>query len=385
MRALKVVIVGAGPSGASCALGIAQRMPSAEILLLDKSRYPRVKVCGSGISPHAINQLDRLHLKQRLAANVRSSMTTLRAVGPGGGEILLNSGQEAWVYPRVEFDHAIVGAAAERGVEFREGTKVTALLRDPATSAGDPGRVRGVRAQGEDIEADLVICADGSPSRFSLDTSPRTTIQTLVGWYRGTGFPDGQGWMIWDAALAGYYFWVFPEPDGVVNIGLTIPGDAPDAKRLKPLFQELLDRHCARELEGAEQIGRLRGHPAVVTTAVNTLSEAHALWVGEAARLVMPGAVEGIGFALESGLRGADFVHHHFSPYSGFAPLARRRHRLATARAVLPKFWAGHAFVQAVKHPAARSLGRVLATKPAKLLLDRALHGLLGHETRAAS
>ena len=44
----KIVIVGAGPSGSACALSIARR-GDAEVVLLDKSTYPRVKVCGSGL------------------------------------------------------------------------------------------------------------------------------------------------------------------------------------------------------------------------------------------------------------------------------------------------------------------------------------------------
>lgn len=385
MRAPKIIVVGAGPSGASCALAILQRMPRAELLLLDKSSYPRVKVCGSGLSPHALNQLERLGIKQALARETRASITSLRTIGPGGGELVIRSGQEAWVYPRVEFDHRLVREAVARGAEFSEGTKVTELLRDDPGPGEARGTVRGVQTRSGALEADLVICADGSPSRFSIDARPRTTIQTIMAWYRGAGFTPERAWMVWDRALAGYYFWVFPEPGGVFNVGLTIPEDAPDVRRLKPLFRELCDQYCARELAGAEQLGRLRGHPAVVTNSLGPLSEPRALWVGEAARLVMPGSVEGIGFALASGLRGADLVHEHFSPYHGFSALARRRHQLATAREVLPKFWAGHAFVQAVRSPVVRPLGRALSSRRIKPLVDQALLKLLGQEQRAAS
>ena len=64
MRKTKIVVVGAGPAGASCALALAQR-GGAEVVLLDKSTYPRVKVCGSGLSPHCLHMLDRLGIKDR--------------------------------------------------------------------------------------------------------------------------------------------------------------------------------------------------------------------------------------------------------------------------------------------------------------------------------
>ncbi|MCA9692219.1 MAG: NAD(P)/FAD-dependent oxidoreductase, partial [Myxococcales bacterium] len=265
-----------------------------------------------------------------------------------------------------------------RGVEFREQTKVTGLLRD------DRGDICGVKSEGGELEADLVVCADGSPSRFSTDDSPRTTIQTLMGWYQGTGFTDEEAWMIWDGELDGYYFWVFPEPCGVFNVGLTIPGDAPNAKRLKELFAELLDRHCALELQGAEQIGKLRGHPAVVTNRVGKIAERRGVWVGEAARLVMPGTVEGIGFALESGLRGAEFIHRHMDRRRGLSPLACRRYQLGTAKSMLPKFWAGQAWVKAARSPRARAVGQSLLTGRLRTVIDKTLYALLGDESRAA-
>ena len=49
-RRPKILVIGAGPSGGSCALALA-RSRRFEVQLLDKSQYPRVKVCGSGLSP----------------------------------------------------------------------------------------------------------------------------------------------------------------------------------------------------------------------------------------------------------------------------------------------------------------------------------------------
>lgn len=53
-----VVIVGAGPSGSSCAYNILSREPNLKVLLLDKCKFPRHKVCGGGIFPEVQNYLD---------------------------------------------------------------------------------------------------------------------------------------------------------------------------------------------------------------------------------------------------------------------------------------------------------------------------------------
>jgi flavin-dependent dehydrogenase len=78
----KIVIVGAGPSGSACALALARR-GQAEVLLLDKSTYPRVKVCGSGLSPLSLAVLDHLEIRDRFSPKALR-MPKLLARGPGG-------------------------------------------------------------------------------------------------------------------------------------------------------------------------------------------------------------------------------------------------------------------------------------------------------------
>ncbi|MEZ4384261.1 MAG: NAD(P)/FAD-dependent oxidoreductase, partial [Nannocystaceae bacterium] len=304
MRKPKVVIIGAGPSGSACALALSMAN-QAEVVLLDKSHYPRVKVCGSGLSPHSLAMLQRLQLISRLE-KMHARIGALTATGPGGGKLRLATGRDAWVVPRVELDHLLAETAVAFGATFHEETKGLELLRDP------DGTVRGLKTDRGDYEADLVVCADGSPSRFSVDDTPKTTIRTLMGWWRGASFPEEEAFMVWDERLAGYYAWVFPEPHGVTNIGLTIPAEAPAATHLKELFQALLDEHFADGLEGAEQVGKWMGHPAIISTKVGTIAESRALWVGESARLVSPGTVEGISFALESGISAAAHIGNHF-------------------------------------------------------------------------
>ena len=53
-----VIIVGAGPSGTSCAYNIMQLKPNAKVLLIDKATFPRYKPCGGGVSPEVANYLE---------------------------------------------------------------------------------------------------------------------------------------------------------------------------------------------------------------------------------------------------------------------------------------------------------------------------------------
>jgi geranylgeranyl reductase family protein len=374
MRKPKVIVVGAGPSGGAFSLSLA-RTGAFEVLVLDKSHYPRVKVCGSGLSPHALDVLDRLGMRSRFAPQ-HGVIDTLLVRGPSGGEQRLQAGIEAWVVPRVELDHGIVRAAVEHGAELRERVKVLELLRDPA------GEVRGVKTDSGEFEADLVVCADGSPSRFSRDEQPKTTIRTIMGWWRGTPWSGRTAHMFWDRRLAGYYAWMFPEPGDVVNIGLTIPEAAPEASRLKALFQELLDEHWGVGLRDAEQVGKWMGHPAVITNRIGPVAESRAVWVGEAARLVSPGTVEGIGFALESGSIAAEVVARHFSHERGLPGLASAAYRARLAARMLPKFWAGEAFARGVKVPQLRRLAENFVSGSAGAWLNRTISAVLGDNRR---
>lgn len=376
MRKPRVLIVGAGPSGSACALALRKR-DAADVVLLDKSIYPRVKVCGSGLSPLALGVLDRLDMLERFRPG-HASLSGMQAKGPDGHYVKMRAGEGAWVVPRHDFDYGLVTEAEKLGVAFHQDTKVTALLRDPN------GNIRGVKSSRGDFEADVVICADGAPSRFSNDTTPKTTIRTIMGWWQGTGCPDDGCVLIWDRRLDGYYLWSFPEPCGVTNIGLTIPETSPHADRLKELFQELLDEHFGSELRGAEPTRKWMGHPAVITTRIGTVAESHALWIGEAARLVMPGTVEGIGFALESGVHAADHVVRHFGA-RGFEQGAIEGFRRSTAMRVLPKFWAGEAFVRGMRSPRARSVGSRLLSSSVQRVMATGIAAVLGEHSRGSA
>ena len=68
---LDVLIAGAGPAGAIAAMVLARA--GARVLVLDRARFPRDKLCGDTLNPGALAVLERLGLDAAAARRVAAS------------------------------------------------------------------------------------------------------------------------------------------------------------------------------------------------------------------------------------------------------------------------------------------------------------------------
>ena len=57
---MKVLIVGAGPAGSTAAYYLAQA--GIDVTVLEKTSFPREKVCGDGLTPRAVREIQKLGL-----------------------------------------------------------------------------------------------------------------------------------------------------------------------------------------------------------------------------------------------------------------------------------------------------------------------------------
>src|SRR2546421_12951325 len=85
-READVVVVGAGPGGSSAAYHLAKH--GLRVLLLEKTEFPREKVCGDGLTPRAVRQLVRMGVDTSPEAGWLRNKG-LRIIG-GGGRIGLD-------------------------------------------------------------------------------------------------------------------------------------------------------------------------------------------------------------------------------------------------------------------------------------------------------
>jgi geranylgeranyl reductase family protein len=363
-----VIVIGAGPAGASAAIELARS--GVSVVLLDRDRFPRDKTCGSGLSPNAIAMADRLGIGDELRARAYP-IHEVKVVTPGGRSMVLASNAAAVVLLRRDFDELLVRRAQRLGAELRDGVRGSALVRD-----GE--RVVGVRtADGEELRARFVLCADGSHSIFSSDPRPKRAIGTLMGWWEGAACVPGRLEMVFDYEIAPLYGWLFPESDQRVNIGICMEGQEADGRKthrnVRHVFDRFLVRHYAERLRGAQPVGRYKGHPIVFTRWVDHCTVPGALYVGESARLTNYATGEGISQAMESGALAASLIAD---------VVAGRRTETAMAREYVwrlrARFAAEYAVAAAVRGAVSSGLLDGIAAAYGHPRVRRAVVGVLG-------
>jgi geranylgeranyl reductase family protein len=340
---MNVIIVGAGPGGCATAIALAQR-GVRDVMLVDRSKFPRQKTCGSAISPLGLRVLADLGVEtevRRRAAVIHSLILTT----PRNRTIQLRGGEAAVVLLRKEFDQLLADRARALGVTFRDGLTVTGLIEEN-------GRVVGVRAGGEEMRARFVVSADGAHSQFSVDARPKRTLATIMGWWENFAYEPGTIEMVFDRTLSPLYGWMFPEAPTRVNIGIVVDGDRAgaggDLGNLRPVFQDFLARHYESRLRTAQPVGKWAGHPISYTTWTSGASRPGALYVGESARLTNAATGEGIYQAMRCGVIAGETLAGVVEGRVA-EPQAWRAYTKQCRRTFAPGFVMGHAFRAAVR------------------------------------
>ncbi|GGM32614.1 drug:proton antiporter [Micromonospora sonchi] len=319
-----VIVVGAGPGGSATAYHLAQH--GVRVLLLEKTEFPREKVCGDGLTPRAVRQLIRMGVDTSPEAGWLHNRG-LRVIG-GGVRLELDWPDLAsfpnygLVRSRMDFDDLLARQAVSAGATLRTSVNVTGPVLD-----GD-GRVIGVQAEeGRDkvpatFHAPLVVAADGVSGRLPLALGLAKREDRPIGvavrrYYRSEVRHDDdylESWLELRAKGSGEllpgYGWIFGLGDGRVNVGLGILNSS--SAFGKTNYRRLLTDWLANTppewgmADEANAEGSILG--AALPMGFNRVPHytRGVMLVGDSGGMVNPFNGEGIAYAMESGELAAE-------------------------------------------------------------------------------
>ena len=320
-----VLVIGAGPGGSTAAWFLARH--GVDVALVEKAAFPREKVCGDGLTPRVVKLLDEMGIDSADPGFAR--VEGLRIYGKYASlelpwPVLADWPDYGLVRTRLDFDQLLAQHAAKAGAHLWERTEATgpivadnwvtgATLRDAVEDGEEKGPTREVRAR-------YVIAVDGASSRFAghagVKRDPSRPLGIAARRYYRIDRPQ-QPWLeswldLWegDALLPGYG-WLFPLPEGTVNVGAGLLNTFTSfkdisAQHLFDAFAGMLSDWGVSE-ETAE--GKLLSGPLPMGMNRQPLAQPGMLVIGDAAGMINPFNGEGISYAMETGKLAAELVY----------------------------------------------------------------------------
>jgi menaquinone-9 beta-reductase len=375
-----VIVVGAGPGGSTAAYHLATA--GLDVLLLEKTSFPREKVCGDGLTPRAVKALTAMGIPVEGDGWLLNK--GLRIIG-GGGRIEL-----AWpelssfpgygtVRTRTDFDQLLASHAQKAGARLLENITVTAPRIDERT-----GQVTGVTAREaagpaaegsgrasrrpagaqRNFGARLVLAADGNSSRLSVSMGLHPRADRPLGvavrsYYKTPRHDDDylEAWLdLWDGRdLLPGYGWIFGMGDGTSNVGLGLLNTSDAFGNID--YRALLKRWLGSmppewELTEENRTQPVRGAALPMGFNRTPHYSSGMVLVGDAGGMVNPFNGEGIAYAMESGeLAARTIVQALARTTAAGTERVLQAYPAALKQAYGGYYTLGRTFVKAIGHP----------------------------------
>ena len=309
----EVIVVGGGPAGAATAWALARE--GVDVLVLDRAKFPRDKICAEYLSPQASRILSDMNVLEEIERTNPGHLVGMRIRAPNGhianGEFAANHGfrgfrDKGLAVRRTILDEIVLRGARTAGACVEESMRVTDLAKN------DSARVTGVNALAADgqprtLRARYVVGADGLRSvvarRLGLVRTSRVWPRriALVSHYRKVQGVTDMGEMHVDHDG---YFGIVDVGGGQVNVAVVVPMSR--AREIGDGKTEFLERwiasrpHLAERFVGAVRTTPVRATGPFATSSRHAWSPGAAL-VGDAADFFDPFTGEGIYAALRGG------------------------------------------------------------------------------------
>lgn len=307
-----VAIVGGGPAGASCAALCAKA--GRRVIVLEREKFPREKVCGDCLNPSVWPVLQRLGVGERIRKLEHGKLERVEFVALNGQRVAVPLHDEIAI-KRSLFDDALFQRARELGAEIRESCTLTSVARGWVIN--------------REIRARTLVAADGRNSTVArlLGLLPRIE-KERVALQAHLPLPAGFENRVVLQLLPGGYSGQAPVNEAELNVCLV--GKPVTLPRLRAWALDWFNQSSSAEWRTIVPLARRRILPA----------HRDLFLVGDAARVVEPFTGEGIYYALRSGELAADAIINGSDYARAHAAMYRERlwiNRLARAAVLYPR------------------------------------------------
>lgn len=323
-----VIIVGAGPAGIIAAIQLAKQ--DLNICLLEKSTFPRDKICGDALSVDVLNQLEKIDL------NFAKRFELLIQKTPSSGVKIVAPNQQfldipfyykgdkkfGYICKRMDFDNFLFQELKQfNNITVVENCKVKDIvINDNEVIVSVDSKLKN---QNTKFKSKIIIGADGAQSIVN-----KKTIQNKVNhkhysaglrvYYKNvTNFHEENFIELhfFKDILPGY-LWIFPLPNNEANVGIGMLSSYVSKKKvnLKKTLQRLIkkDPNLKERFKNAEALEKVKGFGLPLGAKKRKISDNRVLLLGDAAGLIDPFSGEGIGNAIRSGRVAAEQVKKCF-------------------------------------------------------------------------
>lgn len=320
-----VLIVGAGPAGATASLMLSKiGIPH---LIIDKATFPRDKVCGDGLDlkiPRILRHINPLWVDELLADETKflpNWGVRLGAPNRKYHDSVYQPKDEKLAFPpfvtakRFTFDHFLIQKIPSPHSDFRQGATLKTLRKIPTGFEVDILYNNVLQT----VACNLLLGADGDHSTILRCLGERKIdrqhyASSLRVYYKGVqGFHDKNLIEVhFRKQLPVGYFWIFPMPNGEANVGLGIQSNVANQRNinLNHVFEQLITQEpdFKERFSAAEPLESVKGWGIPFASRKRKVLGDNYLLLGDAASMVNPLNGEGIGTAMMSGYIAAMYA-----------------------------------------------------------------------------
>ncbi len=314
-----VCIIGAGPGGSSTAFYLAKQ--GKNVVLLDKEKFPRRKICGDAISQRAQIHLERMGVLQEILEEGKGHYSAVGGlVSPRRITYIDNSAEELGSHLMMSIKREIMDEKMVRAA-VREGAKLIEEYNVKEVKFSEDKKFWEVKSFNDKqaiIRTKVLIAADGATSKIArslgiLDKPPEAVCSSVY-IKAGTHQYKDDGVCLYTQDIVPGYLALFKEADGdVVFCCYIIPGGRYKAEDLQHVHQLFLtgEPYVAEALGPKTKVEPMKSGPLRLGGVKKSYAN-NFLIVGDAAGHIDPLTGEGIQYAMDAGEIAAKTLEEAF-------------------------------------------------------------------------